>query len=105
MKNTLNDEKLKDKFTDADKKAIEDANKEGLQFIESAGESATAEEFNKKLKDLEAKFNPIMMRVYQAAGGAPGGMPGGMPGGFPGGGFPGGPGGATGGANNVDDLD
>jgi L1 cell adhesion molecule like protein len=101
MKNTLNDEKLKDKFTDDDKKVIEDCHKEGLQFIEGAGESATAEEFNKKLKDLEAKFNPIMMRVYQAAGGAPGGMPGGMPGGFPGGGMPGGPGGA----NNVDDLD
>lgn len=104
MKNTLNDEKLKDKFTEDDKKVIEDAHKEGLQFIESAGESATAEEFNKKLKDLEGKFNPIMMRVYQAAGGA-GGMPGGMggmPGGFPGGGMPGGP---TGGANNVDDLD
>jgi heat shock protein 1/8 len=102
MKNTLNDEKLKDKFTEDDKKVIEDAHKEGLQFIESAGESATADEFNKKLKDLEGKFNPIMMRVYQAAGGAPGGMPGGMPGGFPGGGMPGG---ATGGANNVDDLD
>jgi len=104
MKNTLNDEKLKDKFTDDDKKVIEDAHKEGLQFIESAGDSATADEFNKKLKDLEGKFNPIMMRVYQAAGGA-GGMPGGMggmPGGFPGGGMPGGP---TGGANNVDDLD
>jgi L1 cell adhesion molecule like protein len=54
MKNTLNDEKLKDKFTEDDKKVIEDCNKEGLQFIEGAGESATAEEFNKKLKDLEA---------------------------------------------------
>jgi heat shock 70kDa protein 1/2/6/8 len=100
MKNTLNDEKLKDKFTDADKKVIEDAAKEGLQFVESAGESATADEFNKKLKDIEGKFNPIMMRVYQAAGGAPGagGMPGGMPGGM---------GGATAGAGaqNVDDLD
>merc|ERR1712213_91809 len=35
-------------------------------------------------KKVEAKFNPIMMRVYQAAGpeaaGAAGGMPGGMPG-------------------------
>ena len=64
-----------------------------------------------KQKELEAKFNPIMMRVYQAAGGQPGG-PGGMPGGmggagFPGGGMPGGPqGGApTGGDTGVDDLD
>lgn len=48
MKNTLNDDKLKDKFTEDDKKVIEDCHKEGLQFIESAGESATTEEFNAK---------------------------------------------------------
>jgi len=55
------------------------------------------------MKELEAKFNPIMMRVYQAAGGAPGGM-GGMPGGM--GGMPGGMGGMPGGASaGVDDLD
>lgn len=30
MKNTLNDEKLKEKFTEDDKKVIEDASKEGL---------------------------------------------------------------------------
>lgn len=79
MKNTLNDEKLKEKFTAEDKKGIEEWSAEGLQFVASAGD-ASAEEFEKKQKDLEAKFNPIMMRVYQAAGGAPGGMPGGFPG-------------------------
>ena len=30
MKNTLTDEKLKDKFSDDDKKVIEDASKDGL---------------------------------------------------------------------------
>ena len=30
MKNTLTDEKLKDKFSDDDKKVIEDTSKEGL---------------------------------------------------------------------------
>jgi len=53
-----------------------------------------------KQKELEGKYNPIMMRVYQATGGAgmPGGM-GGMPGGMPGQG-------PTGGADaGVDDLD
>jgi len=90
MKNTLNDEKVKDKFTEEDKTTIEDTSKEGLQFLES-NPDATAEEYEAKQKELEAKFNPIMMRIYQAAGGAPGGMPGGgMPGGgFPGGGMPG----------------
>jgi len=77
MKNTLNDEKLKDKFSDEDKKTIEDTSAEGLQWLEGNME-ASAEEFEAKQKELEGKFNPIMMKVYQAAGGAPGGMPGGM---------------------------
>jgi len=34
MKNTLNDEKLKDKFTEDDKKVIEDTVKEGTQWLE-----------------------------------------------------------------------
>ena len=106
MKNTLNDEKLKDKFSDEDKKTIEDTSAEGLQYLES-NQDASAEEYEAKQKELEAKFNPIMMKVYQAAGGAPGGM-GGMPGA---GGMPPGAGGmpdmGAGGAPdaNVDDLD
>ena len=111
MKNTLNDEKVKEKFTEEDKSTIEDTSKEGLQYLES-NPDASAEEYEAKQKELEAKFNPIMMRIYQAAGGQPGagGMPGGMPGGFPGGGMPGAggdggmpPGGAP--DAGVDDLD
>ena len=106
MKNTLNDEKLKDKFSDEDKKTIEDCSAEGLQWLEG-NQEASAEELEAKQKELEGKFNPIMMKVYQAAGGAPGGM-GGMPGA---GGMPPGAGGmpdmGAGGAPdaNVDDLD
>lgn len=100
MKNTLNDEKLKDKFTDDDKKVIEDAAKEGLQWLE-ANPMAESEAIEAEQKKIEAQFNPIMMRVYQAAGGAPGGMPGGMPGGFPGGAGP--AGGAP--TQSADDLD
>jgi len=102
MKNTLNDEKLKDKFTTDDINLIEESTKEGLQWLE-ANPNAESAEMEAKQKELEAKFNPIMMRVYQAAGGAPGGMPGGMPGGFPGG-APG-AGGAGGPTGGVDDLD
>ena len=103
MKNTLNDEKLKEKFTEDDKKVIEDASKEGLQWLES-NQMAEPEEIEAKQKEIEAKYNPIMMRVYQAAGGMPGG-PGGMPGGMPGG-FPGGAAGtAPGGSGGVEDLD
>lgn len=67
MKNQLSEEKLKDKFTDDDKKVIEDSNKEVLQWLE-ANPNAEAEEYEAKQKELEGKFNPIMMRVYQAAG-------------------------------------
>ncbi len=41
---------------------------------------ASPDEFKNKQKELEANYNPIMMRVYQAAGSAPGGMSGGFPG-------------------------
>jgi len=63
MKNTLNDEKLKDKFTEDDKKVIEDTVKEGTQWLEG-NQNAEATEIEAKQKELEAKFNPIMMRVY-----------------------------------------
>merc|ERR1711976_534288 len=107
MKNTLNEEKLKAVFTDEDKTTIEATANEGLQWLEGNAD-AEADVIEGKKKELEAKFNPIMMRVYQATGGA--GMPGmgGMPGGgMPGGSMPdmGGMGGAPGGggAAGVDD--
>jgi len=107
MKNTLNEEKLKDKFSEEEKKEIEDLSSSTLQWLEG-NDSADAEEMEAKYKEVEAKFNPIMMKVYQAAGGAAGGMPGGM-GGMPGGGMPGGAGGNAGGnaggQDGVDDLD
>merc|ERR1712073_1023 len=43
MKNTLNEEKLKAHFTDEDKKTIEDASSEGLQFLESDPETEAIE--------------------------------------------------------------
>merc|ERR1712166_1162394 len=82
MKNQLEDEKIKDKFTEEDKTAITEGTKEVLQWLETAGAEAETEAFEAKQKELEAKFNPIMMRVYQASGGAPVGMPG-APGGMP----------------------
>ena len=80
MKNTLNEENLKDKFSDEDKKTIEDESAAALQFLEG-NPDASAEEYEAKQKEIEAKFSPIMQKVYQAAGGAPGA--GGMPGAGP----------------------
>ena len=77
MKNTLNDEKLKEKFSDEDKKVIEDTANEGMQYLES-NQDANAEDYETKQKELESKFNPIMQKVYQDAQGASEGMANGM---------------------------
>merc|ERR1711904_443168 len=93
MRNTLNEEKLKDKFDASDKEKIEAAVQEALDWLDK-NQLAEKDEFEGKQKELEGVANPIMMKVYQAAGG--GDMPaGGMPGGGFGGGAPGGAGGPT----------
>merc|ERR1712063_183370 len=84
MKNTMNDEKLKDKIEEGDKKTIEEKCDEIINWLDN-NQSAEREEYEEKQKELEGICNPIMQKLY-AAGGAPGGMPGGMPGGAPGGG-------------------
>merc|ERR1712241_418710 len=68
MKTTIEDEKVKDKIGEV-------------------------EEFKDKQKEVEGVCNPIITKMYQAAGGAPGGMPdmggmGGMPEGAGGAGAP-----------------
>merc|ERR1711957_809709 len=90
MRNTLNEEKLKDKFEAGDKENIEKAVQDALDWLDK-NQLAEKDEFEAKQKELEGVVNPIMMKVYQAAGG--GGMPdGGMPGaGAPPGGGGGGP--------------
>ena len=94
IKQTINDEKLKDKFSEDDKKQIEAKVDEVIKWMTETP-TASKEELDAKMKEIEAVFNPIMQKVYQA-GGIPGagGMPnfpGGMPN-FPGGmpNFPGG---------------
>jgi len=105
---TLTEEKLKDKFSEDEKKSVTEKTEEALKWA-NEHPAAAKEEFDAKIKELEAVFNPIMMRVYQQSGGAPEGM-GGMGGGMPNMNF--GQGGPTGGNNtagtsqtNVDDVD
>jgi len=74
MKNTLQEEKLKEKFEASDKEKIEEAVNEALSWLDK-NQLAEKDEFEAKQKDLEAIVNPIMMKVYQAAGGGEGGMP------------------------------
>merc|ERR1712209_233971 len=94
MRNTLQEEKLKDKFESGDKEKIEKAVQETLDWLDK-NQLAEKDEFEAKQKEMEGVVNPIMMKVYQAAGGE-GGMPeGGMPGGGFGGTSQGGSGGPT----------
>jgi len=69
MKNTPNDEKLKQAFTDEDRTTIESTANENLQWLDG-NQDAEADVIEGKRKESEAKFNPIMTRVYQAAGNA-----------------------------------
>merc|ERR1719253_2198554 len=67
------EEKLKDKFDAGDKEKIESALQETLDWLER-NQMAETDEFEAKQKELEGVVNPIMMKVYQAAGGG-GDMP------------------------------
>ena len=95
LRNTLNEEGIKDKIEAGDKEKLESAINEMISWLD-ANQTASTEEFEGRQKELEAVASPIMMKIYQQ-GGAGGGMPGGMPGGgMPGGGMPGGFSGAGG---------
>merc|ERR1712150_186052 len=109
---TLSEEKLKDKFSAEEKTTIEELVKTHQEYYDSHPD-ASAEEYDAKVKEMEGVFQPIMTKIYQSMGGQEGGMPGGMPGGM--GGMPGGMGGMPGGMpgnmpqqgpnTNVEDLD
>ena len=106
VRQTLTDEKLKDKFSEDEKKQVGDKVDEVLKWVND-NPAASKEEYDAKVKEIEAVFNPIMQKIYQQMGGQPGGMPnfgGAHPGaGAPGAGpSPGAKGTATGGAEDVE---
>merc|ERR1712139_238412 len=74
MKTTIEDEKVKDKISEDDRKSINDKCDEAIKWLD-ANQLAEVEEFNDKQKEVEAVRNPIITKLYGAAGGAPGGMP------------------------------
>jgi len=73
---TLQEEKLQAVFTEDEKASINKATDDALKWSNDHP-AASKEEYDAKVKELEATFNPIMMRVYQQTGGQPGA--GGMP--------------------------
>lgn len=69
VKNTLNDEQFKDKFSAEEKQTLSTLVEETQKWLDSHQEEDT-EEYKNKLKELEGKFHPIMQRIYAQVGGA-----------------------------------
>jgi L1 cell adhesion molecule like protein len=92
LRNSLNEEGIKDKIESGDKQKLETAINEMTSWLD-ANQTASTEEFEGRQKELESVASPIMTKIYQQSG--TGGMPrGGMPGGF---------GGPSGGSQGGDD--
>ncbi|ETI50523.1 hsp70-like protein, partial [Phytophthora nicotianae P1569] len=71
LRNSLNDEKMKEKIPEADKKVVDDKVTEVIQWLD-ANQSAEKEEYESKQKELESVANPVLQKVYASAGGADG---------------------------------
>lgn len=81
MKQTVEDEKVKDKLTEEDIATINSKVDETMSWLDS-NQTAEKDEFEHQQKQLESICSPIIQKMYAASGGAPpgaGGMPGGMP--------------------------
>lgn len=73
MKSTINEkDKLADKIDSEDKEKIEDALKEALDWLDE-NQSAEKDDFEEKLKEVEAVCSPIIKKVYEKTGGPSGG--------------------------------
>merc|ERR1719327_2199164 len=75
LKSSIDNEEVKDKISEADKKAINDKCDEAIKWLDG-NQLGEKEEFVDKQKEAEAVCSPIVTKLYQGAGGAPGGMPG-----------------------------
>jgi len=76
LRNSIEDEKFKDKLETDDKTKIEEIVKDAIQWLDKNHE-ATKEEYEAKQKEVEQVAMPIITKLYQAAGGpaGAGGMP------------------------------
>ncbi|XP_030639672.1 heat shock cognate 71 kDa protein isoform X3 [Chanos chanos] len=71
MKSTVEDEKLKDKISAEDKKAIVDKCNDVITWLDR-NQTAEKDEYEYQQKELEKVCNPIISKLYQGAGGAGG---------------------------------
>ncbi|TYH51488.1 hypothetical protein ES332_D10G278600v1 [Gossypium tomentosum] len=77
MRNTIKDEKIGSKLSPDDKKKIEDAIDAAINWVD-ANQSAEADEFEDKMKELESLCNPVIAKMYQGGAGPDMGRAGGM---------------------------
>eukprot|EP00850_Spirogloea_muscicola_P012256 SM000078S22115 [mRNA] locus=s78:565627:569655:+ [translate_table: standard] len=71
LKNQISDkDKLADKIEEEDKEAVEAAIKDAMEWLDD-NQSAEKEDYDEKLKEVEAVCNPIISKVYQKSGGGP----------------------------------
>ena len=72
MKSSVEDENMKGKISEEDKKTVVEKCNQAISWLEN-NQLADKDEYEHQLKDLEKVCNPIISKLYQ------GGMPGGMP--------------------------
>ncbi|KAM4796165.1 heat shock 70 kDa protein-like [Rhinophrynus dorsalis] len=77
LKSAVEDENVKSKISEADKRTVVEKCSEILAWLES-NQLAEKEEYAHQQKELEKVCNPIITKLYQGA--TANGMPGGMPG-------------------------
>ena len=67
-KSSVEDEKVKDKFSEEDKSALDTMIENNMSWLDSH-QNEDAETYAAKLKECEGVSNPIMTKMYQSAGG------------------------------------
>jgi L1 cell adhesion molecule like protein len=74
LRNSMGEDKIKEKLEESDKEALEKVITETLQWLDN-NQCAEKEEYEAKQKEVEGVANPIMMKVYQDGGMPEGSVP------------------------------
>jgi L1 cell adhesion molecule like protein len=69
MRNTIRDDKVGGKLSEENKKKLENAVEETIQWLDSGDELHEPSEYENKQKELEGICNPIISELYQGGGG------------------------------------
>jgi len=78
LKSTVEEEKISEKISAEDKKAIQDKASEVIDWLDN-NQSAEIDEFEDKKKELESVANPIMTKMYQGGATSTGPAPSSQP--------------------------